>query len=86
MKSRQVYVISGGFDGRNGWVQSKLQTQMAKTVSTATVVKAAPVRKQVTPASAGTVSASKTTTVLGLPVGTTKSLPAGKKALPAPKK
>eukprot|EP00192_Tetraselmis_astigmatica_P012310 CAMPEP_0117673156 /NCGR_PEP_ID=MMETSP0804-20121206/14315_1 /TAXON_ID=1074897 /ORGANISM="Tetraselmis astigmatica, Strain CCMP880" /LENGTH=412 /DNA_ID=CAMNT_0005481861 /DNA_START=21 /DNA_END=1259 /DNA_ORIENTATION=+ len=76
----KVYVIAGGFDGRNGWVQSKLQVAMAKTVSTATVVAPSILPKKVTaiPMS-GTISGSTTTTVKGLPARTNKALPPPKK-------
>eukprot|EP00873_Tetraselmis_striata_P019174 jgi/Tetstr1/439438/TSEL_027872.t1 len=69
----KVYVISGGFDGRGGWVQSKLQTSLAKTVSMATVVSSslAPVKASIVPSSSGTVKklppAARGKTVRGLP-------------------
>ena len=72
-------MVSGGFDGRNGWVQSKLQFDVAKTVSTATVVTASPVRRvlpQVTPSIAPSMTVSSKT------VGGSRST----KSLPAPKK
>mmetsp|Transcript_28277 Transcript_28277/g.50526 ORF Transcript_28277/g.50526 Transcript_28277/m.50526 type:complete len:407 (-) Transcript_28277:61-1281(-) len=71
----KVYVIAGGFDGRGGWVQSKLQTSLAKTVSAATVV-------------TGTFAPSVKATLLPSSSGTVKKLPprGSAKGLPAPRK
>lgn len=73
----QVFVVAGGFDGRNGWVQSKLNVSLAKTVSMATVVPLAaqPSRPAIIPTLVPTVTSS---TVKKLPPQTRKSLPSPK--------
>jgi len=74
----KVFIVNGGFDGRGGWVQSKLKTSLAKTFSTATVVETVlPTTAKPGLPSQQTGTGSKT--VKKLPPRNTRSLPSPKK-------